>query len=179
MKKYFMISFFILLLGCSSNLPAPIKTEPIESADGEMILLGAINQANLITAEITPWFKIEYDRISIDPKWADSLKPYTDGLSIKIFMGTWCEDSQREIPHLFKILNALDVDHRNLEMYAMATEKITPSNFEKGLNITNVPTFIFYKNGNEMNRFVELPVENLAQDIAKIIKGETYHHSYK
>jgi hypothetical protein len=64
-------------------------------------------------------------------------------------------------------------------MYAMTAEKTTPSNFEKGLNITNVPTFIFYKNGNEMNRFVELPVENLAQDLAKIIKGETYHHSYK
>ncbi|MDG1969189.1 MAG: thioredoxin family protein [Flavobacteriaceae bacterium] len=179
MKNKIMISFVIILFSCSSNLPAPIKTKPVESIDGEMILLGAINQANLITAEITPWFNSEYDRISIDPQWADSLKPFLDGLSIKIFMGTWCEDSQREVPHLFKILNALDVEHRNLEMYAMTAEKTTPSNFEKGLNITNVPTFIFYKNGNEMNRFVELPVENLAQDLAKIIKGETYHHSYK
>ncbi len=79
--------------------------------------------------------------------------------------------SKRSSPP-FKILNALDVEHRNLEMYAMTAEKTTPGNFEKGFNITNVPTFIFYKNGNEMNRFVELPVENLAQDLAKIIKGK-------
>ena len=54
-----------------------------------------------------------------------------------------------------------------------------PQNFEKGLEVLNVPTIIFYRNGNEINRFVELPVNSLESDIAKIIKGESYTHSYE
>ena len=38
-------------------------------------------------------------------------------------MGTWCEDSQREIPHFFKLLQALEFDQKHVEMYAMSEEK--------------------------------------------------------
>ena len=60
-------------------------------------------------------------------------------------MGTWCDDSQREIPHFFKLLQTLEFDQQHVEMYAMSEEKTTPENFEKGLEIYNVPTIIFFK----------------------------------
>ena len=60
----------------------------------------------------------------------------------------------------------------------MSEEKTTPSNFEKGLEIYNIPTIIFFKNGEEINRFVELPVTTLESDIQKIITGAAYTHSY-
>ena len=66
-----------------------------------------------------------------------------------------------------------------LEMYAMSEEKTTPENFEKGLDVFNVPTIIFFKNGEEINRFVEFPVNSLESDVAKIIRGEIYTHSYE
>ena len=94
-------------------------------------------------------------------------------------MGTWCEDSQREIPHFFKLLLALEFDQKHVEMYAMSEEKTTPENYENGWEIYNVPTIIFFKNGNEINRFVEFPVNSLESDITKIIKGESYTHSYE
>ena len=50
--------------------------------------------------------------------------------------------------------------------------------FEKGLNITNVPTFIFYKNGKEVNRIVESPRVSLEQDMIDIINGNNYKHIY-
>ncbi|MGB1362876.1 MAG: thioredoxin, partial [Flavobacteriaceae bacterium] len=68
---------------------------------------------------------------------------------------------------------------KHVEMYAMSEEKTTPENFEKGLEIYNVPTIIFFKNGNEINRFVEFPVNSLESDITKIIKKEPYTHSYE
>ena len=48
----------------------------------------------------------------------------------------------------------------------------------KGLNITNVPTLIFYKNGEEMNRFVEFPNISLAEDLETIIQGKPYINPY-
>ena len=94
-----------------------------------MILLGKINKANLQVSTLTPWFNQDYRRISIDAKWTENVKPYLKGLRVKIFMGTWCEDSQRQIPHFFKLLESLEFDQNHIEMYAMSEEKITPKNF--------------------------------------------------
>ena len=135
--------------------------------------------SNLRTSPITPWFDQEYDRINTDPNWIKEIKPFLKGLKIKVFMGTWCEDSQRELPHFFKLLNALEFDQNHLKMYAMSEEKTTPSNFEKDLDIYNIPTIIFFKDGNEMNRFVEFPLNSLESDIEKIVKGAAYSHSYR
>ena len=73
----------------------------------------------------------------------------------------------------------MEFDQNHVEMYAMSEEKTTPENSEKGLEIYNVPTLVFFRNKNEINRFVELPVNSLESDIAKIIKGESYTHSYE
>jgi thiol-disulfide isomerase/thioredoxin len=178
MKKILFITLGCIFLSCSSNQQKPLETKEIQATSGEMIFQGPINMANLQSSKITSWFNPEFDRIDVDPQWVKNLKPHLKGLKIKIFMGTWCEDSQREIPHFFKLLNALEFDQNNLKMYAMSEEKTTPQNFEKGIEIYNVPTIVFYKNGNEMNRFVEFPVESLESDIGKIIKEEAYAHSY-
>lgn len=178
MKKIFFITLGSIFLSCNPNLQKPLKTKEIQATSGEMILQGPINRANLQTSKITSWFHSEFDKISVDTQWVKSLNPHLKGLEIKVFMGTWCEDSRREIPHFFKLLDALEFDQNNLEMYAVSEEKTTPQNFEKGLKIYNVPTIIFFKNGIEMNRFVEFPVESLESDIEKIIKEEAYAHSY-
>jgi hypothetical protein len=60
----------------------------------------------------------------------------------------------------------------------MTREKNTPQNYEEGLGITNVPTFIFYKDGKELNRIVEFPIEDLESDMLKILQGEPYKHAY-
>ena len=57
-------------------------------------------------------------------------------------------------------------------------EKNTNENYEKGLNIINVPTLIFYKNGKEINRFVEFPNISLAKDLEQIIQGKPYKNPY-
>ena len=178
MKKIFFLSY-ITVISCTLNqVQKPLNTSVVEATSGEIILLGKINLANLQTSRITPWFNEEFNRVKIDLEKCKTLKPFTKNLKIKVFMGTWCLDSKRELPQFFKILSAMDFDQDNLEMFAMSEEKNTPSNFEEGLKIYNVPTIVFFKNGKEINRFVELPVESLESDIKKIIEGEVYNHTY-
>ncbi len=166
-------------MNCDIKQQMPLAIRPVKDINGEIILLGKINRANLQTSSHTAWFNQKYNRLSVDPQWAKGLKEHIEGLKIKVFMGTWCEDSRREIPYFFKLLHALEFDQKQLEMYAMSQEKTTPEDFENGLEIYNVPTIIFFKNGNEINRFVEFAVNSLESDIAKIIKGESYTHAYK
>ena len=93
-------------------------------------------------------------------------------------MGTWCEDSQREIPHFYTILDAAGFDDDNLELVTVTHEKDTPQEYEKGLNIEYVPTLIFYRDGEELGRFVEYAQDTLENDILAIVSGEEYKHAY-
>jgi tetratricopeptide (TPR) repeat protein len=49
--------------------------------------------------------------------------------------------------------------------------KQSPGGEHEGLTIHRVPTFIFYKEGMEVNRIVESPVLSLEKDIAAILAG--------
>jgi hypothetical protein len=75
-------------------------------------------------------------------------------------------------------MDFLDVKNQKLELIAMSLEKNTPDSLEKGLEIYNIPTFIFKKDGKEINRIVEFPIETLEKDIFNILSGEDYKNAY-
>jgi thiol-disulfide isomerase/thioredoxin len=101
------------------------------------------------------------------------------GYKIKGFMGTWCGDSKRETPRLYKILEEAGFDQKNLELITVNRSKKTPDNLQEGLDIIKVPTFIFYKNNKEVGRFVERVRESLEKDMLKIVTGKGYKHYYE
>ena len=125
------------------------------------------------------WFNPNYSDYKLDKSVVKELNKHIKGVSIKAFMGTWCGDSKLEVPGLYKLLDALKFEQKNLTMIAVNRDKKTPDNLQHGLNIFRVPTFIFYKNGQEIGRFVEYPRETLEKDILKIVSGKTYKHSYE
>jgi len=94
-------------------------------------------------------------------------------------MGTWCGDSKEQTPIFYKILDAANFNYNNLQLIAVNRGKSTPDNLQEGLNIERVPTFIFYKKGKEIGRFVEFPQETVEADMLKIVSGEPYKHSYE
>ena len=100
-------------------------------------------------------------------------------IEVKAFMGTWCHDSQREVPRFYKIIESSNFDLNNLSLVSLSENKTTPSGLEKGLNIERTPTFIFFKDGVEIGRIVEIPRETLERDMLKIARGQEYNHSYQ
>jgi len=124
------------------------------------------------------WFMESYDAYELDQKTLKKLKNQLDGIKIKVFMSVWCHDSHREIPRLSKILEAINFDERNLEIVALNRAKKTPNNLQEGFDIQRTPTLIFYKKGEEINRFVEQPKKSLEKDILKILTGKNYKHTY-
>jgi hypothetical protein len=65
-----------------------------------------------------------------------------------------------------------------VRLITLDRNKTTPELFEKGLNITNVPTFIFYEKGIEINRIVETPIVSLEQDMLDILSRKDYKPNY-
>ncbi|MBX2827425.1 MAG: thioredoxin family protein [Flavobacteriaceae bacterium] len=195
--KYIIICFTLVsLIACKSNTKETSEenneagasdTAPIDmlnvrvpdEEDGGEMLLGRINCKGLQEAPFNEWFTESYNQHTLDSILVDSIGILLKDVKIKTFMGTWCEDSQREVPALFKILDQVDYKDDHIEMVAMTHDKTTPQAFEKDLNIEYVPTIIFYRDGAELNRIVEYPHGTLENDILTILKGQPYKHAYE
>lgn len=166
----------------ASNIEAQQK--PIMSSETTVIqtkdfLLGAQTKEALLKIPYSLWYTPNHDNYKPNPSTLSEIKKHLEGVTITVFMGTWCEDSQQQVPHFYKILEALQFDHSNIILIAMDKNKTTPEQFEKGQNITNVPTFIFYKNKKELHRIVEHPIDTLEQDMLKILSHQPYKHAYQ
>jgi thiol-disulfide isomerase/thioredoxin len=142
-------------------------------------LVGAIDKFALLETPYRSWYKKNYSSYSPDKSSLKALAKTHNGVRVKVFMGTWCHDSQREVPRLFKILESSNFDLSNLNLVALNPAKKTPNGLEKGLNIQRTPTFIFFKDGVEIGRIVETPRDSLENDILKIVSGQEYKHSYQ
>lgn len=176
MKKILCIVLFINF-GCDS-IQVPLKVEYGETIEGKPFIMGKINRQNLLTYEHSNWFYEEYNKYKVPNEWIKKNKNLLNKMNLKLFLGTWCEDSEREVPGMLKLIDYSGFDISKIEMYAVSGEKHTSENYEKDLNITNVPTLIFYINGKEINRFVEFPNISLAKDLETIIQGQPYINPY-
>ena len=141
-------------------------------------LLGPITIDELKNKPYEEWFTVEYDNYNPFVKTTDQLKPLLQGVDIQVFMGTWCSDSQMQVPAFYRILDTVGFKGK-ISVIAVDEDKKTPSGSATDNEISYVPTFIFYKNGKEINRIVEAPVDFLEDDMLTILSGAAYKHIYQ
>lgn len=144
----------------------------------DSILVGLHSRKELEIAPYKQWFDENYQDYKINDSLLSELKPLLDGITVKVFMGTWCSDSQYHVPSFFKIMDKADYSYEDFELYSMTEDKVTPENFEQGLNVKQVPTFIIYKDGKELNRIVEYPIVSLEKDLLDILQNKDYKNPY-
>ncbi|MDT0540640.1 thioredoxin family protein [Croceitalea sp. P059] len=178
MKASILIILFLSVnLSFGQKLNQEIKTEK-----GHQFLVGPINLIGLQSEPYKNWFNSSYVNYSVDKSLTKLLKKQLKGYQLKLFLGTWCGDSKREMPRMVKILEQAQFPLENLEIIALDRRKgfykKSPSGEEKGLNIIKVPTLIFFKNGKEINRIVERPLASLEEDMLAILTSETYKPNY-
>ena len=163
-KFIFLLFAYMTLAGCSIGSLANKKTPYIYKNPYHY---GVLNKKILMEHEGYTWFLNRYD------KYQPSIKELSqinfNEIKIKIFMGTWCHDSKREIPRLIKILDILKFDQSNVEIIGLTKEKKGYFNDYSRYNITNTPTIIFYKNKKEVGRIIEKPKETLESNMLSIL----------
>lgn len=152
----------------------------IESSESEEYtdIIGLFDRKELSNNPHAEWFDQNYSDYNLDQKTLDKLKPLFKDLEITVFMGTWCSDSRKEIPVFYKLIDKLNFDEKSIELIGMTLEKTTPDSLELNQNLINVPTFIFKKDGKEINRIVEFPLETIEKDILEILTTNNYQNPY-
>ncbi len=118
------------------------------------------------------WFNKHYFEYKFDKQVIKRLKADKNNIKIIAFMGTWCDDSQKEIPYFCKVLDAINFDYKKLKIIAVNRWK-NANGLQRGWHVKKVPTFIVLKSEKEIGRIVEYPNKNsnLERDLLKIIKN--------
>jgi thiol-disulfide isomerase/thioredoxin len=141
-------------------------------------LMGVHGEQAFNQEPFASWFQPGYEAYEPDVMILDELITQLQDVEIRAYMGTWCGDSKREVPKFYKLLDQAEFDQSNLTLIAIDRSKTQPESLVDGYNVMRVPTFIFYRDGKELGRFVERPVETLEADILKIVSGQEYKHAY-
>lgn len=182
---YFLI--FVSTVNCGSvdhqeaKNPETAATATLseEKEQASDIIVGTIHKEDLMQAPHVKWFDPMYQSYNPEEAALETIKTNINDYEVKIFMGTWCGDSKREVPKFLKLLELSDFDLDNLEIMGVTRSKSLPNDLQKEFDVHHVPTIIFYKGGKEVNRFVEYPHESFEEDIAAIVSGKDYKNSYE
>ena len=145
-------------------------TTPIENKVKESIYNKIQNKSILFDKVKYPWFIKEYNQYNPS---INELNGFDyENINIKIFMGTWCHDSKREIPRLIKILDNLKFSESKIDIIALTKDKKGYFKDYSKYKVLNTPTIIFYLDNNEIGRIIEKPKDSLEAAISLIIKDE-------
>ncbi|MDP3927853.1 MAG: thioredoxin family protein [Bacteroidota bacterium] len=148
---------FISLTACTAPKPySVIKSQ------GDQILIGSVQKSLLQTHASSLWFEPNYQQYKPNSVIIDSLKWHANNLQVLVFAGSWCSDTQRELPRFFKVADAIGLNPNQIDIHMLNENKKGFYINESIFKIQSVPTFIFFKNGKEIGRIVEsttLPFE--------------------
>jgi thiol-disulfide isomerase/thioredoxin len=164
----------LFIFSCLLSLPVMAqdtnRTKIDEKSQME-VLIGLCNRNGLKSNLFKTYYETEYAAYLPDTATISELKRSLVNKNIltTIVMGSWCGDSQEQVPRFYKIIDAVGYSESNITLYCVDRTKKTDKGETNNLNITLVPTFIFFKDGKEIGRIIESPKQILEKDIAEII----------
>ena len=127
--------------------------------------LGDISQEELL--ERHQVFKRNYDAYDVTA----GIDGLPADLKVKILFGTWCHDSEREVPRMLKLLAASGVKEDNISLIALDVRKEEPEGRAKAMDVRFTPTFVFFNEGTEFGRIIERPIVDLTNDLRVLVNA--------
>ncbi len=169
--KNFTFFFLTVLLLSACGTSTKLQTGQYKGKD---ILIGKGHRSDLEKKYYNEWFDANYRDYKPDVQIIDKLKPVINNFKIVIVMGTWCPDSRKQVPVLFKVLYEAG-NRQNPDIY-FVPRKYKSYKPAKSYKIIRVPTIIVYRNDKEKGRIIESPMKSIEADLLKIMTTDDYHH---
>ncbi|MBU2978816.1 thioredoxin family protein [Alteromonas sp. C1M14] len=165
-KSYSMLGVILLLVtivsACSYS-----RANQQQAADDAV---GEISQQQLLTHY--PVFSNNYNAYSPSDKEVAAVASL-QGYSLVVLFGTWCHDSEREVPRLLKTLDASGLDNLDIQLVAVDRKKRDPQGIALSHKLKYTPTFVLLKDGKELGRVIEKPTLTISQDLQAIAAQTT------
>ena len=160
---------FISILLCTNLFAQKFNTITTDKKTDKPMLIGYTTLEAFNDTSFSWWWNSAYNMYEVDSVDVEELKVKLEDVDIKIVMGTWCSDSRTEVPHFYKILDEINYPNEKVTLINVNRDKEGLENEVEGLDINFVPTFIFYRTGEEIGRIIEMPYETLEKDMLELV----------
>lgn len=156
------------LAGAADPPAASLTAKP--AAPEEAVPIGPTTREKV---EASPeWVQAEVDA-KPDAGAAQALGTVEPGAEVTVFLGTWCGDSRREVPRLWK---AIDTEGGavpfQIRYVGVDHDKKEPADLLKENGVLYLPTFIVRRGGHEVGRIVETSPHGVEQDLLALLTGK-------
>lgn len=169
LRSVFLLPLLLLLV------PSPVRGSggeetPIEADEGP-VLTGRVTREDLEAAH--PEWVHATVQAEIDVDAAHALTRVEPGGEVRVFLGTWCSDSRREVPRLWRALDQVGgLVPFEVEYLAVDRSKEEPADLVAGQDLRYVPTFVVRRGGEEVGRIVEISPSGVERDLLALLSGE-------
>lgn len=135
---------------------------------------GAVTRAE-IDAQKFEWMKAglatSSKEFTVHKKEIDTLKKNLKDVDVEVYFGSWCGDSHDHLPTFLALVDTLKPSSpKSIALFAL-DRKMNYPGFKNTRNIHRLPTFVFFRNGNEIGRIIETPKKSILEDALTISKN--------
>ena len=138
------------------------------SPSNEQVLLGKFSAEQLL--ERLEEYKARVILYEPDPEATRHLQSYNKPLTIEVFFGSWCPDCREHLPPFIKVIQEAANPNISTIFIGVSRDKKEPARLLQGKGVEFVPTFIVYRDGDEIGRIVEHPLISIEHDLIAILK---------
>ena len=157
MKHLLYLTFTVLSI---FNMNAQNPEQPI--------ITGEFTDSVTHSAWFNDWQNLQGETFIAEVSLKELRSKNLKDISVVVFLGTWCEDSQVHIPALLDCFKGTEVP---IKIIGVNREKECPFKPKecKNWDIEFVPTIKILKSNVEIGRIVESPSKSLEEDLIEII----------
>jgi hypothetical protein len=169
---------------CTSILPLllvlllaagePANEPKTEAKEGEHpALVGPLTRQQVEEA-LPEWVEAE---VAAQPEAAaaHALAAVPSGAAVTVLLGTWCSDSRREVPRLWRALDEAGGSVPFAISYiGVDQDKKEPAAEIAAAGLRYVPTLIVRRDGREVGRIVESAPHGVERDLLALLDGSAH-----
>lgn len=177
MKTTFLLSLGVLAACLASfacaTVAAPVDQSSETAADPQdpSVIVGETTREQIEEA-VPEWVQSEAEA-NPDASACQGIATVEPGAEVTVVLGTWCGDSRREVPRLWKALDlAGPAVPFEIHYIGVDRKKREPADVVAGNDIRYVPTFIVRRHGREVGRVVESSPNGIELDLLALLNGQ-------
>lgn len=136
--------------------------------NGETTLIGPTDRKTLETTPGYDWFKTGYAAYTPDAARLQKLRPLVRKVKVRVYMGSWCDDTHLLLPRFFKVADMLGLSPESISLVALNREKRDDGNFAIR-EVDRIPYFIFYYENLETGKIIE-STRSIEESLLEIYK---------
>lgn len=133
-------------------------------------MIGYCDREGLKTGDFGALFNQNYKLYVPERAVTNKLKYLREGADILIVLGTWCSDSEEQVPRFLKVLDKIKFKKKNVTLLCVDRDKKAGDIDTSVYDIIRVPTIIVYRKGQELGRIIEKPYRTLEKDLLMFLE---------